>query len=280
MDRSSTTQHAGYVDRTLSLWRSLLLVTVAVLGTSLQSHAAPARKTRQVFAPVLIYHHVKTLKPSDDAIERGLTVLPAQFAAQLRFLRTEGYHVITARQLVQYLYSGTALPARPVALTFDDGYSDVYQGVYEPLLRAHLHATFFIVPSFLGTPRYLTWRQVKTMSDHGMDIEAHTMTHPDLTLIGPRSVRWQLAESRRELQTQLHRSVRVLAYPYGAYSPAVVTAVSRAGYLAAFTTQQGWVETSAHLLTEPRVYVDLDDSLPIFAGRVRGDPHVLAEDPA
>ncbi len=267
------------MDRTINLSRSLLLAAVAVLCTSLHSHAASAPTTRQVFAPVLIYHHVKPLKPSDDAFERGLTVLPGQFAAQLRYLRTGGYHVVTVRQLVQYLHSGAVLPPRPVALTFDDGYADVFQGAYEPLRRAHLSATFFIVPSFLGTPRYLTWRQVKTMSDHGMDIEAHTMTHPDLTRIGPRSVQWQLAESRRELQTNLHRSVRLLAYPYGAYDPAVVAAASRAGYLAAFTTQEGWIESSAHPLREPRVYVDLDDSLPIFAGRVRGDPQVLAQDP-
>ena len=186
---------------------------------------------------------------------------------------------MTIEQLVQFLRGGTALPARPVTLTFDDGYADVFHGAYQPLLRAHLKATFFIVPSFLGTPRYLTWRQVRTMAAHGMDIEAHTMTHPDLTRIGPRSLRWQLTESRRELQAKLRHPVRLLAYPYGAYSPAVLAAASRAGYLAAFTTQEGWMESSAHLLTEPRVYVDLDDSLAVFAGRVRDDPRVLAQDP-
>lgn len=278
MDRSGSTKLAGYVDRTVKLSCSLLLAAATVLSATQYSHAALA-PARTVFAPVLIYHHVKQLKRSDNAIERGLTVLPSQFVAQLRYLRTSGYHVVTVRQLVQYLRFGAVLPPRPVALTFDDGYSDVFQGAYQPLLRAHLSATFFIVPSFLGTPRYLTWQQVKIMSDHGMDIEAHTMTHPDLTRIGPRSVQWQLAESRRELQARLHRSVRLFAYPYGAHSPAVVAAVARAGYLAAFTTEEGWVETNVHLMTESRVYVDLDDSLPIFAGRVRADPQILAQDP-
>ena len=279
MDRSGSTEYSGHVDRTVRLWCSLLAVAVGVLATSLYAAAAPEARFRQVVAPVLIYHHVKALKPSDDAIERGLTVLPSQFAAQLRYLRAAGYHVVTIRSLAQYLSTGSALPSRPVALTFDDGYSDVFQGVYLPLLRAHLSATFFIVPSFLGTPRYLTWAQVETMSAHGMDIEAHSMTHPDLTRIGPRSLRWQLGESRRELQSRLHRSVRVFAYPYGAYNPKVVAAVAKAGYLAAFTTQEGWLETGAHLLTEPRVYVDVDDALTIFAGRVRDDPIILAQDP-
>jgi peptidoglycan/xylan/chitin deacetylase (PgdA/CDA1 family) len=112
-----------------------------------------------------------------------------------------------------------------------------------------------------------------------MDIESHTMTHPDLTTISPAHVRWQLAESRRELQARLHRSVRLFAYPYGSYSPLVVSAVARAGYLAAFTTRQGWWQTSAGLLTEPRVYVDLDDTIQIFAGRLRAEARVLADDP-
>lgn len=242
--------------------------------------AAPRVNTRVIFAPVLIYHHVQPLKPSDDAIERGLTVLPGQFVAQLRYLHAAHYHVVTAAQLVSFLSAGTTLPAKPIVLTFDDGYKDVYRGVYEPLLRAHLRATFFIVPSFLGTPRYLNWQQVQTMARHGMDMEAHTMTHPDLTRIGPRSVRWQLTESRRELQGRLRHPVRLFAYPYGTYSPSVVAAVAAAGYVAAFTTQEGWVASSSRAFIEPRVYVDIDDTLAIFAGRVRADARVLAADPS
>jgi peptidoglycan/xylan/chitin deacetylase (PgdA/CDA1 family) len=234
---------------------------------------------RRIFAPVLIYHHVKPLVPSDDAIERGLSVLPSQFEAQLRYLHRSGYHIVTAAQLVRHLRTGSSLPAKPVVLTFDDGYADMFSEVYGRLLRAHVKGTFFIIPSFLGTARYLTWRQVEIMAAHGMDIEAHTMTHPDLTRIGPRSVRWQLKESRRELRAHLHRAVNLLAYPYGAYSSRIVAAVARAGYQAAFTTQQGWVESSAHLLIEPRVYVDIDDTLAVFAGRLRADPRILAADP-
>jgi peptidoglycan/xylan/chitin deacetylase (PgdA/CDA1 family) len=256
-----------------------VLAAAVLLSGSPNMQGASASVTRQVFAPVLIYHHVKPLLPSDDAIERGLTVLPSQFEAQIRYLRTTGYRVITAAQLARHLRTGSALPAKPVVLSFDDGYADTFGQVYGRLLRAHVKGTFFIVPSFLGTPRYLSWRQVEIMAAQGMDIEAHTMTHPDLTRIGPRSVRWQLTESRRELRARLHRAVNVMAYPYGAYSQQVVAAVARAGYQAAFTTQQGWVESSAHPLIEPRVYVDIDDTLAIFAGRVRGDPRILAADP-
>lgn len=267
------------MDRSLRLTCGIVLAVAAVFPGVIRSHASPATIPPQIFAPVLIYHHVKPLKRTDDAIERGLTVLPSQFAAQLRYLRTAGYHPVTALQLIQHLRMGSSLPSKPVVMTFDDGYSDMFQDVYQPLLRAHLGGTFFIVPSFVGTSRYLTWRQLQIMAAHGMDIEAHTMTHPDLTRIGPRGLRWQLGECRRELQARLRRSVRLFAYPYGAYSLDVIAAVSRAGYHAAFTTREGWVASSAHALTEPRVYVDVDDTIAIFAGRVRGDSRILAADP-
>lgn len=279
MDRGRSTQFAGLVDRSLRRICSVAIVAAALNFHPSGAHAAPPDRPRLSFAPVLIYHHVTPLKPSDDAIERGLTVLPSQFESQLKYLRAARYHVVTAAQLVRHLLTGAALPTKPVVLTFDDGYVDMYHGAYERLLRAHMKGTFFIVPSFLGTPRYLTWHQIQIMAAHGMDIEAHTMTHPDLTRIGPRSVKWQLQESRRELQLGLHHAVNILAYPYGAYNSRVIVAVSRAGYKAAFTTREGWTASSSSLLSEPRIYVDLDDSAAIFAGRIRDDARAVAQDP-
>jgi peptidoglycan/xylan/chitin deacetylase (PgdA/CDA1 family) len=263
------------------LRRNLLAVLAGLcaLMAATPAHRGSASAPRRVFVPVLIYHHVKWLKPSDDAIERGLTVLPTQFAAELNYLSSAEYHTITAADLVTYLLGGRPLPRRPVVLTFDDGYTDVYQDVYAQLIRRHMRATFFIVPGFLGTPRYLAWKQVRTMAAHGMDIEAHSVTHPDLTIVDPAQLWREVEGSRQSLQANLHRSVRVFAYPYGAYDTRVEAALTRAGFTAAFTTQQGWWQSSNQLLTLPRVYSDIDDTLSIFKGRLVADPAVLAQDP-
>ena len=258
------------------------LPATVILAAALLPADGQARATRPVasiFAPVLIYHHVKLLKPSDNAIERGLTVLPYQFDAQLDYLQRHRYLTVTATALTAHLLKAAKLPPNPVVLTFDDGYTDVYADVYQQLRRRHLVATFFIVPGFLNTPRYLTWRQVTDMEHHGMDIEAHSMTHPDLTTLRPEAVWQEVARSRQVLETHLHRPIDIFAYPYGAYDAAVVSAVSRAGFQTAFTTHQGWVARSDQLLTLPRVYIDIDDTLAVFAGRLRADPAVLAHDP-
>src|SRR5207248_967020 len=119
-----------------------------------------------------------------------------QLEGELRYLRTHSYDTVTAAALVQALRTGGRLARNPVVLTFDDGYADIYRTAYPMLRRYRMTATFFIVPGFLNTHRYLTWRQVEDMQRHGMDIEAHTMTHPDLTTVGSRQLRYELAQSR------------------------------------------------------------------------------------
>lgn len=265
------------MDRSL---RALILSGACLLaGIQPAAGVRAARPPARLFVPVLIYHHVKAPKPGDDAIERGLSVLPGAFAAQLQYLRFHGYHTVTASTLVDALRGGKQLPPRPIVLTFDDGYSDIYPNVYPLLRRYRMTATFFIAPGLLDKPRYMSWRQIATLASHGMDVEAHSMSHPDLTMVSAAQRHGEIWDSRRVLEARLHRAVRVFAYPYGAYNASVLADVAHAGYLAAFTTHEGWLAGSDQLLTLPRVYVDPDDTIDIFAGRLRADPHALAADP-
>jgi len=228
------------------------------------------RLPHAAWTPVLTYHHVKWDKPTDDAIELGLTIPPTQFIRELDYLRRSRYHTISAVDIARRLRFDRPLPVKRVVLTFDDGYRDTYWHVYKPLRKHHMRATFFIVPGFLGTPRYLTWRQVKEMSRHGMDIEAHTMTHPDLTILKTPKLKWEIGASRQELQRRLHRSIRVFCYPYGRYNGHVVAEVAHQDYWAAFTTRAGWWDRRGEIFTLPRLYVNRDVTLQTFAIRLTG----------
>lgn len=241
--------------------------------------AALAARIDRVRVPVLLYHHVKPLRPSDNAIERGLTISPAQFRQEIAFLARRRYRVLTAAQVVAALHSGRRLPSRPVVLSFDDGYRDNATTVIPVLRRYRMRATFFLAAGLVGRARYVTWRQVRSMARMGMDIEAQTLTHPDLTRVPPAQARREIAGSRARLQARVRRPVRLFAYPYGSYNRFIVRVVRQAGFEAAFTTRLGWWLSRRAMLRLPRVYVDNDDTLPIFAGRLRADPAILARDP-
>ncbi len=118
----------------LARWLAVPLALVAVLGLS----AGLARPSPPAADPlrglvVLAYHEIA--EPG-RAITPDLAVSPAQFAAQLAWLRGHGHHFVSAEQVRRARSGGPALPLRPVLLSFDDGLRSVYTEAF-PLLRRH-----------------------------------------------------------------------------------------------------------------------------------------------
>ena len=70
----------------------------------------------------------------------------------------------------------------------------------------------------------------------GWEIDAHSVTHPDLRRVSARRLAAEVAGSRRTLQARFGVASDFFAYPYGRFDPAVRGAVRRAGFLGATTT--------------------------------------------
>ena len=66
-----------------------------------------------------------------------------------------------------------------------------------------------------------------------MDIEAHTLTHPDLSVVSHEEARFEIFESKRILEKHLNKAVTILAYPYGCYNDDVIAITRAAGFDAA-----------------------------------------------
>ena len=58
----------------------------------------------------------------------------AAFRAQMRYLKDNRYHVLTADELLAFVQHRRPLPPRSVLITIDDGYRSVYEIAY-PILR-------------------------------------------------------------------------------------------------------------------------------------------------
>jgi len=171
-----------------------------------------------VRVPILMYHHVSSAPPATE-LNYGLTVTDADFTAQLTYLRDHGYHTVTERQVFDALYARKPLPARPVMLTFDDGYRDNYTDALPILERFNDHAEFNIISAYVGTTlgvnSYMTWPQLRALVAAGMDIGSHTVDHQDLGILPVDKVRFELRDSRNVLQLKLHVPVQWIAYPSG-----------------------------------------------------------------
>lgn len=208
----------------------------------------PARlPARAIVVPILMYHRIDVVRPATPLITRRLTVDPEDFAAQMRWLKRHRYHTLTQQQLFAALACGSRLPRRPVMITFDDGYRDVFFKASTTLLRLGMHATAYVITGRISgpDPSFLTWPLLHALERRGIEIGSHTVSHGDLTSLSAAAATDELVRSRRTLERALHHPVPWLAYPAGRFDEDVVRLARKAGYILAVTTQERTTLSSA-----------------------------------
>ena len=153
--------------------------------------------------PILMYHYIRSVDPGSDPLGYELSVTPDDFNSQMAWLREQGYIGVRMDGITRCLRGEAPCPAKAIALTFDDGYADAYTDALPVLKRYGLIATFYIVTNFVGQPGYMTWEQVAELRDAGMEIGAHTVSHPDLTTLDWETAGFEIAQSKTELDHRL-----------------------------------------------------------------------------
>ena len=219
--------------------------------------------------PILMYHSVRPIDfKTANAFVSSLTLPPTEFERELIYLKSRGFTSITMRDLALHLQGEQDLPAKPVVLTFDDGFMNDYQYAL-PLLKAYgFTGTFFIITGLVGKPEYMTWEQVIDLTRSGMEIGSHTITHPDLTVVAPAVRDQQLSVSKRTLDEKLGVQITSLSYPGGAFNADVEAAARRAGYEVAVTTRYGATHPAAKPMELSRVRIQGTDQLGSFKWKI------------
>src|SRR5438105_5274459 len=103
----------------------------------------PGRPTVRV--PILMYHYIRVNPDPRDRVGYNLSVTPDDFRRQMDWLELNGYHPVTLEDLRGYLLGNGGLPSRPVVLTFDDGYRDLFSAAFPILLRHQFKAVAYVV---------------------------------------------------------------------------------------------------------------------------------------
>ncbi len=209
---------------------------------------------------VLMYHRVDVASPSDHT-SRTLTVSPAQFEAELRYLHASGLRTIGIAELERDVAEGRK-PERAVLITFDDGYRDQFRYAFPILQRFGDRAIFFVNTGNVGKSRHLTWREIDIMHRAGMSIECHGVDHVDLALLNAAAQQYEIDDCIRSLEGHLHDAVQAYAYPSGAFDAQTISIEERAGLRFGFTTDASFQtqRDSPYELTRLRVTSGLSDA--------------------
>ncbi len=192
--------------------------------------------------PILLYHYISENPNKTDIARYGLSTPPTVFASQLQTLKDAGYTAITLDEMAAAVFNGGPLPAKPIVLTFDDGYEDFYQNAYPLLTKYQMKGTEFIPTGLIGTNAsfYMTWGQIEEMSKSPfVTFASHSVSHAYLTTLTQSDLTKEVEESKRVLESHVGYRINWFAYPYGAFDARVVAAARTAGYIGAATTLPG-----------------------------------------
>lgn len=210
---------------------------------------------KSILAPILVYHYVEYVTDEKDTIRKSLNTPPYLFIKQIETLKNAGYTFITASELIDMLDGKIKLPQKPVLITFDDGYRDFYTDVFPILKKYNVKTTAYIISGFLDRPNYLFTWQLKQVARSGLvEIGAHTVRHFALKGLNPTIAKYEIEESKKELEGLIGIPVVSFAYPDGSFDDQAIKLVKEAGFKSAVTTIRGFEVNSDNKYSVYRIH--------------------------
>lgn len=222
--------------------------------------------------PILMYHNIG--EPPEGARLRGLFVRTGAFGRQMMLLKLLGYKGLSMSAAMPYLRGEKT--GRVAVITFDDGYLDTLEQALPILNTFGFSATCYVVSGRTG--EYNDWdaaalnvrkqlmsaEQVKAWQAAGMEVGAHSRTHPHLPACSDAELHAEIAGSKADLEALTGAPVTQFCYPYGDLDARVAEAVRNAGYSAATTTQRGRARPGDDTMRLRRILVSGSNMLHLF----------------
>lgn len=194
-------------------------------------------------AIILLYHRITD---EVDFITKGMGgkhTSIVNFEKQIRFLK-KNFQLVTLEGLAFLLRTKDRDSATYLAITFDDGFRDVYSNALPILKEYKVPATIFLMTDYVNAHKlmwrhkqyyydyykeninetaennlanklYLNWDELKLMQENGIDIGAHTRSHFTLSQMPSDQVRRQIQDSKNKVEEFLGSKVNTFAYPFG-----------------------------------------------------------------
>jgi glycosyltransferase involved in cell wall biosynthesis/peptidoglycan/xylan/chitin deacetylase (PgdA/CDA1 family) len=250
------------------LWKNNAQMVVNII----EKHMVTNRKEycRDFKIPILVYHRIAGEKNRNSFDNEKVYVIDwKRFENQVRYLKEEGYQTITLDDYAASVLNGKRLPTKPIIITFDDGYMSHYDYAY-PILKKHgFTATIFVTlhrhcKEFQDLSQFdkpLSEHEIREMSQGGISIQSHTITHRSLVELSPYEIRMELIESKRKIEEITGQPVHFLASPYGFSNRVVKTIAKEVGYLGLFANLKGTntFKSDLYALRRIGVYRDIKD---------------------
>ncbi|MFZ0442546.1 MAG: polysaccharide deacetylase family protein, partial [Methanobacterium sp.] len=158
----------------------------------------------------------------------------------------------------------------PIVITFDDGFESTYSIAFPIMQQYGIKGTVYVVPSWIGSPGYLTLAELNILHNAGWTIANHSWDHQPLPTLTTQQITTEIQSTIDWLnQNGFSDGAYYLAYPYGQYNNNVVQVASSLGIKTARTVDWGTIdpdgtvypyETQVNYLELPIILIRNDTS--------------------
>ena len=229
----------------------------------------PWDTTAQFGVTMLTYHYISVNTNPADTLRTALSVTPENLEAQIIWLRDHGYTSVSPDEILAAQRGELSLPAKPVLLTFDDGYEDFYLNAMPILQRYQFKGTFYVISDFVGRSGYVSWQQLREIAASPLiTVGSHTRVHQPLDALTAERQQDEIVNSKAILEQSLGIPITHFCSPYGRYNATTLELLHSAGYQSATTTKPNLVEAFHDPFVWSRTSISGNDTLDDFAAKV------------
>lgn len=212
----------------------------------------PAVQLSKTRLPILAMHEV-------EAVPSGKYELSsAAFEYLLSTLKSYGYKTVSLADVLAYIDKGRALPAKPIIISMDDGYQDLYTNAFPLAKKYGFKFTVFLVTGLIGDNEasrkqnefdagvrgiparpMLIWPEIQAMSKSGIEFQSHLWGHEIVTDLDAAEITQTLKQSKSDIESKLGKACVFVAWPHDESSALAISLLAGAGYRGALRAYGG-----------------------------------------
>ncbi|MBP3502262.1 MAG: polysaccharide deacetylase family protein [Clostridia bacterium] len=241
-------------------YKLITIITIIILFLSciLIFYNVKAKQTTEISVPIIMYHSILKSKSGKYIVN------PTTLEDDLKFIKNNGYTTITITDLINYVYSDSELPEKPIIITFDDGHYNNLTYALPLLEKYDMVAVISIVGKYTDTytksneanPNYgyLRWKDINDLMKSGrFEFQNHTYELHNITK-NRRGCMKMKDESFEAYKTVLSKDLSKLqqefnintgyipntfTYPFGAISSDSIDIIKELGFKASLSCNEG-----------------------------------------
>ena len=181
------------------------------------------------------------------------------FESHIKWLNDNGFTFLSVREAYEMITTGNNVPKRPVVISFEDGYDDVFSNAYPILQKYHAKATVFISSDNINEESYLNEFMMKAMYKDGISFQGHSKNNKKLHLLNYDEQYKYLKESKDKIEGILKNKVEILMYPYGSYDGDTIEAMDKLGYKMGIGNRYGYAREDNGIYNVRRIKITINN---------------------